>query len=47
MQSVSVGLWVDGERGVTSKHFVPTEVLHVDQQLKLFPQSQMEETLQA
>ena len=47
MQFVSVGLWIDGERGVTSKHFFSTEVLHVDQQLELFPQSQMEEILKA
>lgn len=47
MQSVSVGLWIDGERGVTGKRHVSTEVLHVDQQLVPFPQSEVEETLEA
>ncbi len=44
-QSVSVRLWVNGEWGVTSKHCVTTEVLHVDQQLVLFRLSQVEEIL--
>lgn len=47
VQSVSVGLWIDGERGVTGKRHVSTEVLHVDQQLVPFPQSEVEETLEA
>lgn len=45
MQSVSVGLWADGERGVTSEHLVSLKVLHVDQQLVPLPQSQVEEIL--
>lgn len=46
IQPVAVRLPIDGERGVTSKHFVSIKIFHVDHQLVPFSLRQVEDIFQ-